>query len=105
MAFVMGKRIIGLGGFVGVAEPKAHAVDEDVFTDEEPLKADILQHKAKTLPLLMDAWGEYADFKLVGNGLPTNDKCGTFSGFKATAFKVSLRFSFVLLRRKKLSRN
>jgi hypothetical protein len=30
----------------------------------------------------LNGWGEFADFKLVGNGVPTNDQCGTFKGFK-----------------------
>jgi hypothetical protein len=76
------ERIFGSGG-VGVAERSSSPDDfDDMFTDEQPSKDDISRHKAKEMPLLMDAWGEYGENKLVGNGQPTDEKCGTFSGFK-----------------------
>lgn len=73
--------LVGVGGF-DVAEPKG--ADDDAFTDEQPKKEKILKEKGESIPLLdiLNGYGEYGNFKLVGHGKPTNGKCGHFFRFK-----------------------
>ena len=71
----------GVGGF-GVAEPTG--ADDDAFTDEQPIKENILKGKGESIPLLdtLNSYGEYGNFKLVGHGKRTSVQCGTFFHFK-----------------------
>lgn len=71
----------GVGGH-GVAEPKGS--DDDAFTDEQPEKEKILKGEGESVPALdmLNGYGEYGDFKLVGHGERTSEQCGTFFHFR-----------------------
>jgi len=57
--------------------------ENDMFSDEQPEKEDVLKGSEKSIPLLENGWVSYGDYRLVGNGEVTNpETCGKHATLK-----------------------